>query len=86
MAPAVSHLPVTTEAQIRSQVNLLWICGVQSGTETSVSPVSIIPQMLHTRSSCHQRYTESAVVSIVTLHASTKAKVFLCLNSCLKNI
>jgi len=38
MAPAVSRLPVTTEAQVRSQVTLFWICGVRSRTGTGVSP------------------------------------------------
>jgi len=38
MAPAVSHLPVNTEAQVRSQLTLFWICGVLSGTGTGVSP------------------------------------------------
>lgn len=51
MVPAVSRLPVTTEAQVRSQVTLFWICGAQSGTGTGVSPVSITPPIIDTGSS-----------------------------------
>lgn len=38
MAPAVSRLPVNTEAQVQSQITLFWIFVVQSGIGTGVSP------------------------------------------------
>jgi hypothetical protein len=49
MAQAVSHQPLTAEAQVHARVSLCWICGGQSSTGTgfspssSVSPVNIIP-------------------------------------------
>jgi hypothetical protein len=49
MVQAVSHQPLTAEAQIHTQVNPCGSCGGQNGIETglspssSVNPVSIIP-------------------------------------------
>jgi hypothetical protein len=59
MAQAVCHRSDTAEAWVRSQIIPCEICGIQSGTgtgfspSTSVSPVSIIPPMLHTRLQLH---------------------------------
>jgi hypothetical protein len=56
MTQAVSCRPLTAEAQTQSKAILRGICGGQSGTgtgfcqSTSVSPVSIIPPILHTHS------------------------------------
>jgi hypothetical protein len=54
MAQTVTHCPVTTEAQVQSQVSPHQIYGGQSGTEAGFplstvllfSPVSIIPPLL----------------------------------------
>jgi hypothetical protein len=53
MAQAVSRRPLTAEARVRAWVEACGICGGQSGTaagfspSSSVSPVSIIPPLLH---------------------------------------
>jgi hypothetical protein len=40
MAQAVSHVPLTAEAQVRALVNSCGICGGQSGTVAGSSPSS----------------------------------------------
>ena len=40
MAQAVSHLPLTTEAQVQSQASPCWICGGLSDTGTDYSVYS----------------------------------------------
>jgi hypothetical protein len=56
MAQAVSRLLLTAEARVNFQGNPCGICGAQSDTGTgfcsnpSVSPVSIIPPLLHIHS------------------------------------
>ena len=56
MAQAVSRRPLAVEVHVRSQDSPCETCGGQSGTltvfspSTSVSPVSIIPPLLHTHS------------------------------------
>jgi len=65
-AQAVSRRPLTAEAQVRFQVIPCAIYGGQSGTETGfspssyVSPVSIIPPMLHTHLDLHAALTRRA--------------------------
>jgi hypothetical protein len=69
---AVSRRPLIADARVRSQVTQCEICGGQSGIgtrfspSTPVSPVSIIPPMLHTHSAIyHRRYTIAATNSAV---------------------
>jgi len=62
----VSRQPITAEAGVWCQVSPFVICGGQSGTGTgfspsiSVSPVSIIPPMLHTHLHLHAALTRSS--------------------------
>jgi hypothetical protein len=61
MAEAFSRRLLSTETRFRSQVSPCEICGSQSGTvtglsqSTPVSPVSIIPPMLHSHSFIYHR-------------------------------
>ena len=51
MARAVSRLPLTVEARVRSPVDPCGICSGQSGTETDFSPsASVSPRQFHSTS------------------------------------
>jgi hypothetical protein len=61
MAQTISRRPFTAQTRIRYQARICKICGdrIGAGTgfspSTSVSPVSIIPPMLHTHSFIYHR-------------------------------
>jgi hypothetical protein len=77
MAQAVSRRPLTEEARVRSYVRPCEIFGRRSGTgtgfspSTPVSPVSIIPPMLHTHSFIYHRrckyFSPSTPISPVSI-------------------
>ena len=71
MSDAVSRLPVTKEARLRSYVSLLEVCGGQSGAETGFSPkfrlssINIIPPMRHSHLQLHVALTRRTNVRIL---------------------
>jgi len=64
----VSFLPLTAKARVQSQVSPQEICGEQSGTgtgfstNTSVSPVSTIPEMFYIHFHFNTSLTRSGII------------------------